>query len=605
MELADVYNALGNSLIERREGDALSAYERSLTLKLDLATAAPDDPETLRGLSQAYNNLANMFASDHARGQVLAMYQQAMDLTREALRLRPGDTNLGRKLFIVTGNLASTLAELHRDDEAIALWGRTVAALQSMARANPEVPDVHLAHLQSRTELANAMVHLNRNRAEEAVSALLDGQDSLEHLPQQNAPDLVALARQRLAFVDRLRAIKPQLTRATALASDDQLDRAIAAFRRAVAAGWNGLAEIRSAEALRSRPAYLSLLSEAEQAARSAELSSTPSGTRTSAPATGALAASPHSKLDLRRSHAIALGAIGRTRFEAGQHAAGQEALERSLKIFRDINRDQPQDPLAIADVASGQTAIGQVLWGANRLQEAAEQWRAACLTLRSFSRMSGRQATSISDEQAVAAETALESWQAIARTYAQHGLCQQAAEVYEEAAPLARQTLRKRVALDLYDFNATCLRLQSGDLHAYQRHCAELVALYGSSDDPWVQLLLAWVTALHPQSGVDPDRRLRLAAAAESALQGEYLLPLAHHVLGMAYLRSGQWDQAALKLGESEEALRGWPSQPANWSLQAIIAYRRGKLDEARIWLDRARSRCCGFAHLCGTRPI
>ena len=86
LELADIYNSLANHWRDRADGDALSAYERSLMLKLELATATPDDPSILRGLSQAFNNHANLFDSNNTRGQVLAMYQQAIDLTREAIR---------------------------------------------------------------------------------------------------------------------------------------------------------------------------------------------------------------------------------------------------------------------------------------------------------------------------------------------------------------------------------------------------------------------------------------------------------------------------------------------------------------------------------------
>ena len=88
LELADIHNSLANHWRDRADGDALSAYERSLMLKLELATATPDDPSILRGLSQAFNNHANLFDSNNTRGQVLAMYQQAIDLTREAIRLR-------------------------------------------------------------------------------------------------------------------------------------------------------------------------------------------------------------------------------------------------------------------------------------------------------------------------------------------------------------------------------------------------------------------------------------------------------------------------------------------------------------------------------------
>ena len=105
---------------------------------------------------------------------------------------------------------------------------------------------------------------------------------------------------------------------------------------------------------------------------------------------------------------------------------------------------------------------IGQVLWEAGKLEEADKFWRAARSTLAAFPRGAGGRSA--------ATDTALESWQIIARTYAQHGLYEEAARLFEEAAPLARATLRERVAVDLYDFNAICLRLRCKDTEAYRR---------------------------------------------------------------------------------------------------------------------------------------
>ena len=88
--------------------------------------------------------------------------------------------------------------------------------------------------------------------------------------------------------------------------------------------------------------------------------------------------------------------------------------------------------------------------------------------------------------QRSAATDTALESWQTIARTYAQHALYEEAAQLFEDAMPLAGATLPQRVAIDFYDFNAICLRLRCGDTEAYRRMCASLdEQLAESRDEP------------------------------------------------------------------------------------------------------------------------
>jgi serine/threonine-protein kinase len=578
LELADLYNSLANHYRDINAGDALSAYERSLLLKLELAEASPGDPNVVRGLGQSFNNLANLVDTENTKGQVLAMYQQATDFALEYVRLKPNDTSLANKLYVSTNNLTRILANLHRDGEAIATWQRTIGVLRAMARANPEVPEVHASCLRAAHGLASAILVRNKDEVDQAVRALIDVTDSLDHLARETAEDLAGVARMRMALAERLVTIKPALGHEEALARDEILDDALDDLRQAVAAGWKGLGEIRAAGSLASRPGYAHLLSEAEAA-----MAGTSSPDAAFARGDGTARAPARSFPDLRRSQAVALQAIGRARYGAGQIKAGHAAQDQSLGLFQAILRDRPTDPLALADVAACQVSIGQVLWEAGKLSEGQTAWRAACATLASFARQKvGR---------SPAAETALEAWQTVARTYAQHGLCKEAAGLFEQAAPLARRCLRPRVALDLYDFNAACLLLHEGDIEGYRRLCATCVQCYGSSDDSWVRLLLAWVTGLHRESGVDPAQRLRWAQAAEASLQGEYLHPLSEVVLGLAYFRAGQWDLAKHRIHEAEKSFPGSPSQPSNWAIRAMIALATGKRDEALSCLDRVES--------------
>ncbi len=386
-----------------------------------------------------------------------------------------------------------------------------------------------------------------------------------------------------MALAERVRAIKPKLAREEALARDDQLDRAVDALRQAVAAGWSGLAEVKGASPLKSRPAYANLLAEAEAAATIPTVSQTKTTLAASPRSADAPAAPSRSQVDLRRSQAIALGAIGRARFQRGQIAAGRNALEQSLATFKAIERERPHDLLALADVSAGQVVIGQVLWEAGNLEEADKSSRAARSTLATFPRSAG--------PRSAATDTALESWQIIARTYAQHGLYEEAAGLFEDAAPLARATMRERAAIDLYDFNVICLRLRCEDTEAYRRACAKLVEQCGTSDDPVVRMLLAWATQLSPESGVDPVRALAWADAAELTLDGGFLILFARHVHGLAYYRAGRWAEAMAKARQSENEWPDWAAQPMNWCVQAMASFRMGKTAEAQTLLDRVEA--------------
>jgi Flp pilus assembly protein TadD len=135
------------------------------------------------------------------------------------------------------------------------------------------------------------------------------------------------------------------------------------------------------------------------------------------------------------------------------------------------------------------------------------------------------------------------------------------------------------------------CLR--AGDRAGYREACAAFVAREGP--DPtvvWNALRGAWLLALAP-GAVEDDRapiawfEKRLAATPSPS-------PLYRHLissgLGGLLLRAGRVDEAIAVLDGGISAAKEIEI-PADWAYLALAHAQKGRLAEARRWLDRLRA--------------
>ena len=96
-------------------------------------------------------------------------------------------------------------------------------------------------------------------------------------------------------------------------------------------------------------------------------------------------------------------------------------------------------------------------------------------------------------------------------------------------------------------------LLAQMGDLEGYRRHCAQVLALFGGTDDPVVAERMAKDCLILPTAGIDLDAAARLAGAAVTNGGGHAYSRSFEFAKGLAEYRQGHfaaavdWTQKAL----------------------------------------------------------
>jgi tetratricopeptide (TPR) repeat protein len=134
------------------------------------------------------------------------------------------------------------------------------------------------------------------------------------------------------------------------------------------------------------------------------------------------------------------------------------------------------------------------------------------------------------------------------------------------------------------------CLLVQQGDLDTYRQLCAGLLEGFGQSKEEGELHLLAQACSLAPQSLHHAGRIIGLATQQMAmAHRRGALCGWECHVLGLAYYRAGQYQQAGNSLKEFLKAHPDDCSYIANWLLMGMIEHRLGHAEKAQGWLDKA----------------
>jgi WD40 repeat protein/tRNA A-37 threonylcarbamoyl transferase component Bud32 len=129
------------------------------------------------------------------------------------------------------------------------------------------------------------------------------------------------------------------------------------------------------------------------------------------------------------------------------------------------------------------------------------------------------------------------------------------------------------------------CLLLLAGDRAGYEAYCRRLVAHVGATEDPYTAYELARICSLADPPPADVGR---LIAWAERGVKGHPQEAWPRHVLGLAHLRAGHYDEAVRHLQAAERSL--WAIGRGLNKLGLALAHgRAGRTEEARRWLKRA----------------
>ena len=129
----------------------------------------------------------------------------------------------------------------------------------------------------------------------------------------------------------------------------------------------------------------------------------------------------------------------------------------------------------------------------------------------------------------------------------------------------------------------------EAGDSAAIRRICEALLDQFGDTTDPGVANGLAWTCVIAPDAVDDPEAPIRLAQIALDR-GSEQTRRNALNTIGVALYRAGRLEEAIDRLEENIRE-QGGEGSPQDWAILAMAHHRLGHPEEARRWLDAARS--------------
>jgi tetratricopeptide (TPR) repeat protein len=131
--------------------------------------------------------------------------------------------------------------------------------------------------------------------------------------------------------------------------------------------------------------------------------------------------------------------------------------------------------------------------------------------------------------------------------------------------------------------FEHAALRLLVGDIAGYREFVREMGRREGRTDDPIVAFILARSCILARDSVVAHEQVIRWAEQAVASERNAWYL----HVLGAAYYRAGNYDEAIQRLGESNAGVWGEDRKAQNRLVLAMAYQRLGESTKARALLS------------------
>jgi tetratricopeptide (TPR) repeat protein len=132
-------------------------------------------------------------------------------------------------------------------------------------------------------------------------------------------------------------------------------------------------------------------------------------------------------------------------------------------------------------------------------------------------------------------------------------------------------------------------VQLMCGDTEGYRQSCRRLLERWGETTNPGIAGIAARTLVLLPDRDQNAARSVGLATKGEALRPKDRWYPWYLHVLGTAYYRAGQYEQAIHRLEECLNAHPNWKERGLNWLVLAMAYQRQDKTDEARQALDKA----------------
>jgi tetratricopeptide (TPR) repeat protein len=579
--LASAYNYLGNEQHNAGKiAEALEAHRKALALRGALVKNNPDDPEDQANLGATLNNIGVLLADKGRPQDALAMYRRAAEHAAAALTKAPHVIGYGRFLAISQSNIAVMLRRLDQSAEALRSYRQSVDTWQKLASGNPAVPYLQASLWNAYWTLGNYQRDLGRT--EEAARSIRLAREVLEGLPKEGPGDFRNLASVRARCAELIAQGKNKLSAEEEAERRQEGNLAIEALRQAITLGYKNVEEIKRNDdlaSLRERRDFKESVARLEEVVKADSLAGDATG-----PAAERLKAQQEAlrirkKVAGEESHsrqaradvAASLHAIGLIQAELGQMAEAAQSLAQAVEIRTALVLQDPKNLGYQAELGTTHLAWGDLEKKAQRFPSAIRRWHKGLEILEAVVREEPRD-NQLSTQLAV-------SHRQIGDFYAEIGLWEEAAQhfgkVFAQQPPEDDGFIWRQYAT---------LLLLVGDKAAYSAHCARILGKFGGVSDPNMLWNTANACGLAPEGITDAARLVQLAKQGQVPGVRE---PWRDWVVGLAYYRAGQFQEAIQYLGGSE-FLRDLPSM----CVVAMAHHRLGHAEEARKWLRKAEER-------------
>jgi tetratricopeptide (TPR) repeat protein/tRNA A-37 threonylcarbamoyl transferase component Bud32 len=262
-ELARSHDAIGDLLSQTgKPAEARVAYEQARALQQQLADANPAVTQFQSDLAWSHNAIGLLLSQTGKPVEALAAYAQARAILQRLADANPAVTGFQRDVARSHNRSGDLLAKQGRWDEAGSSYQRALAIRVKLADANPAVTQLQrdLAYSLSRLGI---MQHRGGHLSE-AVASLRQAVAILERLPALPPVEHYNLA----CYYALLAGIAAEASSGLTVAEGQAAaDKAMDALRRAVAAGYRDVANMRTdtdLDPLRQREDFQKLLQELE-----------------------------------------------------------------------------------------------------------------------------------------------------------------------------------------------------------------------------------------------------------------------------------------------------------------------------------------------------
>jgi serine/threonine-protein kinase len=261
-ELSRTLSNLGSlRLGQGRPAEALPLQQEALDLRVKLAAAHPDVVLYATDLQASYEKLGLILKALGRYPEAEAAFKAAVRVNAELAAKYPAVSRHLRDLADCHHHLGGLYWQTGKSAEAEAAYERARDIRQKLADANPTSPRFQRALASSLSRLG--IIQQRGGRPTEAVASFLRAVALIEHLPSPGPEDIYALA-----CYQALRA-GAAVKGSGLMAADARAaaDGAMATLRRAVAAGYCNVAQMRTdsdLDALRQRDDFKALMKDLE-----------------------------------------------------------------------------------------------------------------------------------------------------------------------------------------------------------------------------------------------------------------------------------------------------------------------------------------------------